>query len=150
MEKIVQAIIEAISKALADVASAKVLATVGAFATFTAMKQYNEAALVVVTFLGIGGAREVVKTITAGKTDTAVAEATAAVAAAPPPAAAAATTVAATLTPAASATTPVAPADAEDDPAGAEGLPDTTRDDIVPEAPDAPEPLEEPEPADGF
>lgn len=99
MNQIIQSIVAALSKTLSEVLGTKVLAAVGAFLTLTAAHQYDEAALIAIAFLGIGGAREVVKTITAGKTDTAVAEATTAVATAPAAAATAAASVADTLTP---------------------------------------------------
>jgi hypothetical protein len=96
---VIQTITEALSKTLLEVAGAKVLLAVGAFATFVALGQHDEAALVILTFLGVGGVRAVAETITAGKTETAVAEATTAVASAPTSVAETAAAVAVTLTP---------------------------------------------------
>lgn len=119
-----------LARSILALTSRKFLLAVGSFATLTALKQYTEAAGVVLGYLGINGATAVVAAVTKAKADTAAATATAAVAVATVPAAGAAADVAATLT-----------SDAE---------PDITRDDIVAEAPDAPEPVTDPEPDEGF
>lgn len=119
-----------LARSLLALTSRKFLLAVGSFATLTALKQYTEAAGVVLGYLGINGATAVVAAVTKAKTDTATATATIAVAAASPVPASAAADVADTLT--------------QDD------APDITRDDVVAEAPDAPEEITEPEPVEGF